>query len=253
MRAKGVVFFFCLVAVVLGFSPAAFSGGRADALRHLPIYYYWTGEAPYLSKAGMVDSWNLAWNWRARLNGRRIRNCDDFEKALAGKPFTFEVARKIEQPLWCAVVSAVSRMARPRRALFDPERLGEEIYQHLDMSSLHWGDLDVRLGQRGLYTLAQLGLKAVRTDKNQVSIYTDEGEYDISVITMADFEGDGGQQIYCELTFQDGKTNKIIEYAALLTRETKGGTIIAKPLYVKKPVRFGLSDEILKSRVYVGP
>jgi hypothetical protein len=147
----------------------------------------------------------------------------------------------------------VGRINQPRRFLFNSDGLDKEIYQHLDMSSLNWGELDARLGRTGPYTLAQLSLKRVQFSKNQVSFHVRERRYQINIIILADFEGNGGQQIYCELYYYDNKTKEGVDFPMLLTREKMGGPIIAKPVYVKKPASFRLPKEVRDNMIDKDP
>jgi hypothetical protein len=253
MFRKLLIFSLFIAAISSGIWGALSPSAQAKGPTLLPIFFYWDYESPRMDEADMAKGWNFAWNWPGSLSGQKMKNCSDLERVLAGKPYNYEVARDIRGADYCPMVTMVGRIAQPRRALFNSDKPDREIYQHLDMSSLHWGDLDTQLGRKGAYTLAQLSLKGVDLNKNQIAFNVGKRNYEIDIYFLADFEGDGGQQIYCALRYYDNKIKDDVEYPMLLTREKKGGPIIAKPIYVKKPASFKLPKEILDNMVSLDP
>jgi hypothetical protein len=253
MIRNPVDFSFFTLMMVFGLWGMFSHSTQAEGSSLLPIYFYWDEETPQMDEADMAKGWNFVWSWPGSLNGQKLKNCSDLESALAGKPYSYVVARELRGADSCPMVTMVSRISQPRRVLFISDKPDREIYQYLDMSSLHWGDLDEQFGRNGPYTLAQLSLQKVQFSKNQISFNVGKRLYMIDIFILADFEGDGGQQIYCELHYYDNKTNEDVKYPMLLTREEKNGPIIAKPVYVKKPDNFKLPKELLRKMESLDP
>jgi hypothetical protein len=234
-----------MAAISVGFAGILSFSAQAETSHRRPVFFYEDSIVTQIQSDMLEDNWNKVWKFPARLKGQEIHNCSDLEKALDGKPYSHDVDREVGYDGFCPLVTMQARISRPRRALFDADRPDKDIYEHLDISTLHWGDLDARLGRKGPYTLAQLSLKKVYLYTNQVSFDLGERGYQINILILADFEGDGEQQIFCDLRYYDNKTGERASFPVLLTREKKGGVIVAKPVYVKKPVSFKLPQDVL--------
>jgi hypothetical protein len=248
-RFRFIRFFVCFSLFAGGANLSLFSGA-AVAAEKIPIYFYWDG-AEIDWELDLAKLWNFVNKPPLRLNGQMVRNCDDLEPLLAGKPYTLEVGGEVKDNLMCPASSVLGRLSRPQVVMFDdPAKLDRDVYEHLDASQIPW-ELSRVVNRKGPYTLAALHLKNYLY-KNQVTVDVGKWSFQIDFEAMADFDGDGLQEVYCELR-QESPDGKIVEFPMILTRQIKGGPINARQVYVKKPPYFKPPKELVDDEVNLDP
>jgi len=207
------------------------SAPAASAEAAIPITFYWENTWSFWTM-DMRESWDSPLPKTVSIRGQDVSTCDQVMRALDGRPLTFAITREAEPLLTCAAVSLLGNLHPPRRVLFDPDGLPEDVYRHLDASTLPWS-LTAALKRKGAYTFAEAGLRKPQPPDNSIGFIQGDASYVLNFLAMGDFQGNGDQSVYCEYKEIRKKGPRVLQGAALLVRKTKGGPIRAEPIVLR--------------------
>ena len=158
-----------------------------------------------------------------------VTNCRDYLhwRALPAQPATDHDGAATSNYLMCAIVALAPGARRGARSYFDEHAIGDAIYRSLDLTTFV-SSLSAE-ADAGRSRLAAMKFKHVDVSAVDVKAETPDWNYDFHTLAMADFDGDGLDDLLVAFT-DDAKRGTAFVATTLLLRRTEANAPIQAEL-----------------------